>query len=150
MMNFDDDYTTNKDIEMSRVFNRVFWPVLYTIYHNFLIKTIPPYEEESLEEFQNKFSVDYGYGRMFTHGYLGNYNKWEFRITHKDQSYYSSPIEYIECDSGKKVLKISSTILRATNVGHMEKFLLEKDLEPLFERFGLGKIDVEFHITKIY
>lgn len=150
MMNFEDDYTMNKNIEMTKVFNRIFWPVLYKIYHNFLIRTIPPYEEEPLEEFKKKFSIDYGYGRMFTHGNLGNYNKWEFLISPKDQSYFLAPIEYIECDSGKKILRISSTILRANSVVSMEKFLVGEDLEPLFEKLNLGKIDVEFHITKIY
>ena len=54
MMNFEDDYTINKDIEMNRVFNRIFWPVLYKIYHNSLIKIIPSCEEDSLEEFKKK------------------------------------------------------------------------------------------------
>ena len=150
MMNFEDDYTINKDIEMNRVFNRIFWPVLYKIYHNFLIKTIPTYKEESLEEFKKKFFIDYGYGRMFTHGTLGNYNKWEFLISPKDQSYYLAPIEYIECDSGRKLLRISSTILRANRVVSIEELLVEKDLEPLFEKLDLGKIEVKFHIHKIY
>ena len=150
MMNFEDDYTINKDIEMNRVFNRIFWPVLYKIYHNSLIKIIPPCEEDSLEEFKKKFSIDYGYGRMFTHGNLGNYNKWEFLINPKDRSYYLAPIEYIECDSGKKVLRISLTILRVNSVSGLEKLLIEKDLDPLFKKLDLGKIDVEFRITKIY
>ena len=150
MINFEDDYTINKDIEMNRVFNRIFWPVLYKIYHNSLIKSIPLYEEDSLEEFKKKFSIDYGYGKMFTHGNLGNYNKWEFLIRPKDQSYYLAPIEYIECDSGKKVLRISLSILRFNSVKGLEKLLLEKDLEPLFKKLDLGKIDVEFNITKIY
>lgn len=150
MMNFEDDYTINKDIEMNRVFNRIFWPVLYKIYHNSLIDIIPYYEEESLEEFKKKFSIDYGYGRMFTHGTLGNYNKWEFQIRPKDQSYLLAPIEYIECDSGKKILKISSNILSACRVMSLWKFLIEKDLEPLFEKLDLGKIDVLFHTPKIY
>ena len=148
-MNFEDDYTMNKNIEMTKVFNRIFWPDLYKIYHNFLIRT-PPYEEEPLEDFKKKFSIDYGYGRMFTRGNLGNFNKQEFRISPKEQSYYSSPIEYIESDSGKKLLRISSTILRSNNIASLEKFLIEKDLAPLFEKLGLGKIDVEFHVTKIY
>ena len=150
MINFEDDYTINKDIEMNRVFNRIFWPVLYKIYHNSLIKTISSYEEDSLEEFKKKFYIDYGYGRMFSHGTLGNYNKWEFIISPKDKSYYLAPIEYIECDSGRKLLRISSAILRFNGVANMEDFLVEKDLEPVFEKLNLGKIDVKFHITKIY